>query len=402
MSGGMSKQRLGRLHDVLSRHVERGRAPGVVTLLARKGEVFLDTIGTKSLGGTGEMRRDTIFRISSMTKPVIAAATMILVEECVLRLDDPVDELLPELADRSVLRRPDAPITDTVSARRPITLRDLLTFRCGLGLLFSPHREFPVNQAIRELGVLGFGAPDPAAPNSPDEWLKRIATLPLICQPGERWLYNTGSEILGVLLSRASGLPLEDFLRQRIFEPLGMWDTGFSVPAEKLDRLADAYRVEADGGELVLSDGAADSRWKSPPMFPSGGGGLVSTVDDYFAFGRMMLNKGRNGSDRLLSRLSVEVMTTDQLTPEQKAAGGLGPGYWDHRGWGFGVGITTGRDDVSAVPGRFGWDGGLGTSWYSDPAEDLVGILMTQRMEFPLSSPVYRDFWTSAYHAIDD
>jgi CubicO group peptidase (beta-lactamase class C family) len=221
-------------------------------------------------------------------------------------------------------------------------------------------------------------------------------------QPGERWMYNTGSYVLGVLIARASGQPLETFFRERIFEPLGMRDTGFCVPAAELHRFAASYWPNTETGVLELHDGIDDSQWSRPPAFPDPAAGLVSTVDDYLAFGQMMLNKGTYGGERILSRLSVEAMTTDQLTPEQKAVSGFFPGYWDGRGWGFGVAIVTRRDGVAAVPGRYGWDGGYGTSWSSDPREDMVAILMTQRAGFPLFSGVHLDFWTSAYQAIDD
>ncbi|EFL23320.1 beta-lactamase [Streptomyces himastatinicus ATCC 53653] len=399
--GGFSTARLGRMHDVMARHVDRGEAPGLITALSRRGETHVDVIGTKAVGGEDPMRRDTIFRIASMTKPVVAVAAMILVEECVLRLDDPVDRLLPELADRRVLRRIDGPLEDTVPAVRPITVRDLLTFRLGLGMLMGPQ-DAPMARAVQELGV-GPGMPDPAAAPDPDEWMRRLGTLPLMHQPGEKWLYHTGSQVLGVALARATGRPLEDFLRERIFAPLGMADTGFHVPPEKLGRLATSYLADPETGKPERYDGVEDSRWAAPPAFPDGGGGLVSTMDDFLAFGRMMLDRGRyDGGGRILSRPSVELMTTDQLTPAQKAVSGLLPGAWDNLGWGFGVSVVTGRDGVAAVPGRFGWDGGLGTSWASDPAEQMVAVLLTQRAQFPQFSPVYLDFWTLAYQAIDD
>ena len=396
-AGGFSADRLRRMHDVMAGHVERGQVPGLVSVLSRHDEVHVDVIGMKAVGGTDPMRRDTIFRITSMTKPVTAAAAMVLVEECKLRLDEPVDRLLPELAGRTVLTRIDAPIDETVPAHRPITLRDLLTFRLGLGMLFGPPDVYPIQKAIADLEIPGFGPPQQATPHGPDEWMRRLATLPLMYQPGERWLYNTGSSVLGVLIARAAGQPFETFLRERIFDPLGMKDTGFSVPPAQLDRLAPAYWMD-----LEPHDGVHDSQWSRPPAFPDGAAGLVSTVDDYLAFGRMLLNGGRHGRERILSRLSVETMTTDHLTPEQKAVSAFFPGQWDSRGFGFGVSMITRRDSVWAVPGRFGWDGGYGTAWASDPREDMVGILMTQRAAFPLFSPVYLDFWTSAYQAIDD
>ena len=222
-------------------------------------------------------------------------------------------------------------------------------------------------------------------------------------QPGERWMYNTGSDVLGVLIARASGQPFETFLRERLFEPLGMKDTGFYVPATKLDRLATSYWTNPETGAFELYDAAEAGQWSRPPAFPSGGGGLVSTVDDYLAFGRMMLNRGKHGSERVLSRPSVETMTTDQLTQGQKAVSGLVPYYFDSHGWGFGLSVVTRREELAGSIGRFGWDGGLGTSWYSDPREDMVGILMTQRAwTSPTPPGVCRDFWTLAYQAIDD
>jgi CubicO group peptidase (beta-lactamase class C family) len=401
-NGGFSRDRLTRMHDVLAGHVESGAVPGVVTLIWRRGEVQVDTIGAMSVGGE-PMRPDTIFRITSMTKPVTAVAAMILVEECKLRLDEPVDLLLPELADRRVLRRLDGPVDDTVPADRPLTLRDLLTFRMGFGLVMGAADDYPILRAVDEAGVRAVGPPDPPIALEPDEWIRRLGTLPLMRQPGSTWMYNTGSCVLGVLVARASGQPFDEFLRERIFEPLGMCDTGFHVPEDKLDRLATAYAPEpGPDGRLRVIDGVEDSRWATPPAFPDGAAGLVSTIDDYVLFGEMMLRHGRCGSERILSRPSIEAMTTDQLTPAQKDGAGFLPGYWDNRGWGFGMAVVTGRDDLSSVPGRFGWDGGYGTSWFSDPAEEMVGILMTQRAGFPLLNPVYLDFWTSTYQAIDD
>jgi CubicO group peptidase (beta-lactamase class C family) len=397
-AGGFSKARLSRMHDIMAGHVERGGVPGLVTLISRRGEVHVDAIGTMATSGGEPMRRDTIFRIASMTKPITAAAAMILVEECKLRLDDPVDALLPELSSRKVLKRLEGPLDDTVPAKRPITLRDLLTFRLGMGLLLAPPGQYPMQAAIEEAGL----SPGPNAPPfTPDAYMKRVGSLPLIHQPGEAWLYHTGSDILGVLIARAAGQPLSAFLRERIFEPLGMRDTGFWTAPEELNRLPPVYVGNPATGELTMCDDPADEQWARPPVFESGGGGLLSTVDDYLSFCQMMLNKGRHGRERILSRLSVELMTTDHLTPEQKA--GAHVLFPDCMGWGFGVGVAVRRDHLWLVPGRFGWDGGRGTSAYSDPKEEMVGILMTQRlMDSPELPPVFLDFWTSAYQAIDD
>ncbi len=401
-SGGLSKVRLDRMYEVMARYVESGEVPGLITLISRRGEVQIGAIGMKSAGGSDPVQRDTIFRISSLTKPITAAAAMILVEECKLRLDETVDRWLPELADRRVIKRINGPLDDTVPAKRPITVRDLLTFRMGFGLMMAPPIAYPVLKAAVDLQI-GMGPPNPSAMPAPDEWLRRLGTLPLMYQPGEKWMYNTGSDVLGVLITRVSGRPFEAFLQERLFEPLGMKDTGFYVPAAKIERLATSYWTNAKTGEWEVYDEAADGQWSRPPAFPSGAAGLVSTVDDYLAFGQMMLHKGKHGGRRILSRPSVEIMVTDQLTPEQKAVSGLVPGYFDNHGWGFGVSVVTRRDDVSGPVGKFGWDGGLGTSWYSDPREDLTGILMTQQAWTSPNPPdICLDFWTSAYQAIDD
>lgn len=399
---GLSSVRLDRMRATLARHVERGDPPGLVALVSRRGETHVQTLGVTAIGSSEPLRRDTIFRISSMTKPVTAAAAMLLVEECKLRLDEPVDHLLPELADRQVLQRLDAPLDETVPARRPITLRDLLTFRMGFGLVMAEPDAYPITRAMSEL-QLGQGMPSPTTPPPPDEWIRRLGTLPLLHQPGEQWMYNTGSDVLSVLIARASGQPLAEFLRERIFEPLGMRDTGFSVPADKLDRFTDSYFTNPVTGVVEVYDAARGGQWSSPPAFPSGAGGLVSTIDDYLAFGQMLLNKGQHGAGRLLSRPAVELMTSDQLTAEQKARSGLVEGFFESHGWGFGVSVVTRRDDLAGSVGAFGWDGGMGTRWISDPAEDLVVILMTARAWIsPIPPAVFADCWTSAYQAIDD
>jgi CubicO group peptidase (beta-lactamase class C family) len=399
-TGGLSETRLRRMHDVMAGHVERGALPGAVTVVSRHGEVHVDVLGTMAMDDDTPMRRDTIFRIASMTKPIAAVAALILVEECRLRLDEPLDAVLPELADRRVLTALDGPLDDTVPARRPITLRDLLTFRMGFGMLLGAPDDYPILAASIERGIES-GPPDPQRMPTADEYMRALGELPLMCQPGERWLYNTPSDVLGVLISRVTGQSLEAFLRERVFEPLGMVDTAFSVPEDKLDRLATGYVVNGAGG-LDLFDKPEGGRWAAPPRFESAAGGLVGTADDYLAFGTMLLRLGRYGTERILSRPTVQAMITDQLTPAQKAVSGFVPGYFDNLGWGFGVSVVTGRNDVHASPGRFGWDGGFGTTWASDPKEDLVAILLTQRSQFPLMNPVYLDFWTSVYQTIDD
>ena len=397
-TAAFSKTRLVRLHEALSDHVRTGGVPGIVALVSRRGETHVETLGRQSLEADVSMRRDTIFRIASMTKPITAAAAMILVEQCRLRLDDPVDDLLPELADRRVLKRLEGPVEDTVPAKRSITLRDLLTFTFGFGAVMVLPARHPIQKAMEEAGV----APGPSQPDfSAEEFMKRLSSLPLVHQPGERWLYHTGSDVLGVLIARASGQSLGTFLQDQLFGPLGMRDTGFHVPADKLDRLASAYMTDpADRTKLTFFDDARNSRWSRPPSFEAGGSGLVSTADDYLAFHRMLLHGGRHGGERILSRPAVELMMSDQLTAGQRQGAELF--FGDGASWGLGGAVVTRRTDLWATPGRYGWDGGYGTSAHVDPAEGLVGVLLTTRMMESLVPRVFRDFWTAAYQAIND
>jgi CubicO group peptidase (beta-lactamase class C family) len=387
------------MHEVLAGHVERAGVPGLVALVHRRDSLHVEVIGRMSIGGP-PIQRDTIFRISSMTKPITAVATMILVEECRLRLDDPVDGFLPELAHRQVLKRVDGPVDETEPAHRPITVRDLLTFRMGFGYLFAMN-EYPIHRAAAELGF-GPGAPRPSADPAADELMRRLGTLPLIYQPGTSWLYNTSAEVLSVLVARASRQPFDVFLEERLFEPLGMKDTGFSVPAAKLDRLATSYMVDPQTRALAVYDPADGGDWSRPPVFPNGAGGLVSTADDYLSFARMLTDGGRHGNVRILSRPSVELMTTDQLTPDQKARSGFGPESFADHGWGFCLQIATRRTQLASV-GTYGWSGGMGTLWESDPHQEMITILMTQKgWESAAPAGLFVDFNTSAYAAIDD
>jgi CubicO group peptidase (beta-lactamase class C family) len=346
------------------------------------------------------MRRDTIFRLASMTKPITAVAAMILVEECKLRLDDPVDRWLPELKDRRVLRTVESPLDDTVPAKRRITVRDLLTFRSGYGEVGFLSPTCPLQQAMVQSRLPLSTWP---VVGTPDDFMTRLGRLPLAHQPGERWLYHMGCEILGVLIARVSGQSLATFLRERVFEPLDMKDTGFYVPEAKLDRLPACYGRDYSTGEIVALHEARGGHFAQPPEFESGGGGLVSTADDMLTFGKMMLGHGAYGRERILSRPSIELMTMDHLTPEQKAASPFFEHFWNDHGWGLGMGVVTARNDLAGVPGRFGWDGAFGTSWHVDPKEQLVGVLMTQRRPDVLGiADFVLDFWTAAYQLIDD
>lgn len=396
MAQGFTKDGLARLDSVMAGFAERGEVPGMAWLVARRGDVHVGVAGSDGAGGT-PVTADTIFRISSTTKPIAAVATLTLVEECRLRLDDPVDGLLPELADRQVLARIDAPVDETVPAQRPITLRDLLTFRMGLGMDFTDFGPYPIHEAIGALG-LGAGPPAPAVPPPPDEWIRRLGTVPLMYQPGERWLYHTGADVLGVLVARATGQPFEDVLAERVFEPLGMADTGFFVPSDKIDRFGACFGA----GFLAGDDGVydpADGQWASPPAFPGGGAGLVSTVGDLHRFGEALLAGGTHDGVRLLGRTSVAAMTTNQLTAEQLAT--CSPSPDGSVGWGFGVGVELRNIGPARPPGTYGWDGGLGSSWANDPSEGLVGVLLTnQAWASPVPPPAFTDFWTCVYAAL--
>ncbi len=373
-----------KVRDAMAAHIAQGHLPGAAWLVGRRGEVHTDAIGERRVGGPEPMTRDTIVRIASMTKPMVAAVAMMLVEDGTLSLDAPVERWLPELADRRVLRRLDGPLDDTVAAKRAITVRDLLTFRMGFGIIWG--HPTAIVRAASALHLGAFGPPRVQEPPAPDEWMRRFATLPLMNHPGEQWRYNTSAEVLGVLLARASARSLDVLLRERLFAPLGMQDTGFCATPGQVKRLATSYFANPETGVLELYDEAEGGAFTRPPPFPSGGAGLVSTLDDCHAFVRMMCGEGG-----LLSRASIEAMTTDQIKPAEKPADALAPGFWSSFSWGFGCAVVKRR----APDGPFGcgWDGGLGTAMWWDAATSEVAILLTQRSAYPATNPVYLDFW---------
>jgi CubicO group peptidase (beta-lactamase class C family) len=384
-----------QLVTILRRHINLGYTPGALAVVARRDAIELAAVGEQSRDSTAApVRTDSIFRISSMTKPLTAAAAMMLVDEKRLRLQDPIYRWLPELANRRVLRAIGAELDDTVRAHRAITVEDLLTLRCGLGSLLAAPGTYPIQRRIDELQLLGFGPPDPAYPLTPDEWLKRLGTLPLMAQPGEQWLYNTGACILGVLLARVTGLSLPQLLSRLLFEPLGMKDTGFFVPASQLSRLVSAYRLEA--GHIVLYDDPAASAWKTAPVFPDGAAGLVSTADDYLAFSRFLLARGRVIGRTLLSEAAVDAMTQDQLTAAQRAAGApiLGAG----RGWGLGMAVVAQTTAAGLPAGAFGWNGGLGSSWVADRRSGSTVLLFTETtFSSPAPPAVHQEIWRAVF-----
>jgi CubicO group peptidase (beta-lactamase class C family) len=388
------KLRAGRAIEILERHIESGYLSGAVALIGRGPHAEVVVVGEQSFETPRLMQRDNLFRITSMTNPITAAVTLMLVEDGSLRLGDRIDRWLPELAHPHVLRTINGPLDDTVAAIRPITVEDLLTFRCGLGAVLNDTEDYPVQRQIAQLKLPGFGPPDPSSPIGPREWLRRLGTLPLMSQPGETWMYNTGSCILGVLIARVARRPLPSVLEERIFGPLGMKDTGFLVPAAKRDRFVSAYRLEA--GHAQLYDTPATSPWMSAPAFADAAAGLVSTADDYFAFSNFLLSRGRPRDHSLLSRELVADMTRDHLTAAQRAA--AAPLLGNRRGWGFGMAVVTEITPQGIPPGAYGWNGGFGTSWVADPASMTSAILLTQTLFSSAMPPaVHQEFWAAVF-----
>jgi CubicO group peptidase (beta-lactamase class C family) len=375
------------LNDILETHVSNGSVPGAVGLVARGDRTEAAAVGSVSVGGV-PMARDSIFRIASITKPITAASVMMLVEDGRIALDDPVDRWLPELAKPAVVRTPASAVDDVVPATRPITVFDLLTSRAGYGFASdftrpAVQRLFPVQKDGRE--VQSFPAPD--------VWMAELSEVPLLYQPGEAWLYDTCSALQGVLIARVSGQPLPEFMAERVFKPLGMADSGFEVPAAKRARFTSYYRTGPDGG-LELADGP-DGQWSTLPAFPLGSGGLAATVDDWLAFGHMLLAGGTSASGRrLLSADSVRLMTSDHTTPDQREIGKL---FLEGQGWGFGGSVDIATIDPWNVPGRYGWVGGTGTSAHITPSSGTVAILFAQvAADSPTPPEWMRDFWRYA------
>jgi CubicO group peptidase (beta-lactamase class C family) len=392
VGAGLTSAGRERLHEVAEQYVGDGRdpgrfqVPGLVGLVACGDDVHVEALGSMAIGGE-PVRRDTIFRIASDTKPMTAAATLALIAEGRLELDEPVDRLLPELARPQVLRRMDGPLDDTVPAQRAITVRDLLTFTFGFGVvveMFFAPEPWPVVAAAAELHVETLGLPDRDAQPEPDTWMAGLGSLPLLAQPGERWFYNTSASVLGVLAARAAGQPFGEVLRTRIFEPLGMPDTGLWTT--QTSRLVTAYRPVEDG--LQVWD-EPDGSWAKPPAFGDGAADLVSTADDMLAFSRMLLG---GGSPVLPAELARQ-MTTGQLTAEQRAKGGLGPDFFKDMSWGYGMAVQN--------DGSYGWAGGFGSTWLMDPNHDLTVVMLTQRIfDGPEPGPLHTEFQAAAYAAL--
>lgn len=390
VESGISQARLQRVTEVVDRYVADGSLAGVVTIIQRKGQVaYVSARGYQDLATRTPMRRDTIFALASMTKPITAVATMMLVEEGKLRLDDPVDRFLPELANRKILNDPTGPLTDVRRSPRPITVRDLLTYRMGIGVIgyAGLPEDSPIGKAYAATSASGMTA---------DEYMGRLGAMPLVYAPGDRFMYNTPSMVLGVLVARVSGMPFDQFVETRIFRPLGMKDTAFFVPADKRGRLATVYAMGPQG-KLVPANRQAPG---APPVFPNAAGGLYSTADDYLRFARMLLGKGQTDGVRILSRPSVDLMTRDYLTAEAPQSFFISKGFWSDTGFGMGLQVQTRQSGLGPSPGSYWWQGATGVAWTVDPKEALIYVRLIQRLGPP---PLFfGDFNTALYEAIDD
>ncbi len=394
MPGGLTPEGTEALETVLARHVALGSLPGLVALVASRGDVHVAALGHKAFGDEEPIGRDAIFRIASMTKPIAGVAAMLLIEDGAMALGDPVGRWLPELAEPRVLRTLESSLDDTVPAERPITVEDVLSFHLGFGSIMSGG-SYPIQRAESELDLKTLGRPWPPPDLTPDEWIARLGRLPLLDQPGARWRYNTGATVAGVLIERAARAPLADVLRERVFQPLGMADTGFFVPADKMGRFTTFYALGADG-ELHVVD-RPNGWWSAPPKLPNAAASLVSTVDDLWAFAAML---AADGGD-LLSAESVRLMMRDRMTAGERAENRVFVG--DHGGWGLMMTVppAAGSAGSADIPGGYGWDGGSGTAWRTDTAAGLTGILLTQRqVTSPEPTEIATDFWTAAYAAI--
>jgi CubicO group peptidase (beta-lactamase class C family) len=371
---GFSSEKLAAIAPMLQNVVDAGDLSGFVTLLFRKGEIAqVNTLGQRDIATKAPMTRDTLFRIASMTKPVTSVAALMLMEEGKLRLDDPVTKWAPELADLRVLKKADGPLDDTYLAPRAITIEDLFTHRAGLSYGFSATG--PIAKAYDK--ALG----DPLNNNTPpDAWMKALGTLPLLYAPGERLHYSVATDVLGFIVGRVENKSFREVLMERLFGPLGMPDTDFYIPKEKRGRLATVYRQDQQTGAL---NPLPFTMHDTPPAFCGGGGGLISTADDYLKFARMMMNKGEFEGRRYLKAETVALMCTNRLTPEQRAIPLLGAiPMWDGMGFGLGVSIIDHPEKLGflgmGAKGAFGWPGAFGTWWQADPANDLIALYLIQ------------------------
>ena len=397
-SAGMCSTRLGRLGDWMRRYVDQGKLPGMLTMVARNGDVvFLETYGWRDVEAQLPVEADTIFRIYSMTKPVTSVAAMMLYEEGRFQLDAPISDFLPEFAEMAVYVSGTGDDMVTEPARAPITIRQLLTHTSGLTYGFID--DTPIG-ALYKKNRVDFAR----VGGTIAEVAERLGRLPLISHPGEAWNYSVSTDVLGRLVEVVSGAPFDRFLQDRIFDPLGMADTGFHVPADKLARFAALYYRGVDGAlrRTATKDG---SRFAEPATAYSGGGGLVSTVGDYFRFAEMVRRKGVLDGARLLGRKTVEYMTANHMPGDLAAMGQPTFSETSYAGIGFGLGfsvmIDPAKAEVIGSPGEYAWGGMASTAFWIDPVEHLTVILMTQ-LRPSRTYPLRRELRILTYQALID
>jgi CubicO group peptidase (beta-lactamase class C family) len=371
--GGFVAAGLAQIPPALQAVVDAGDLSGFVTLIWRKGEIAqVNTVGRRDIAGDLPMTRDTLFRIASMTKPVTTVAALMLMEEGKLKLDDPVTKWLPEFSNMVVLKDAQGPLEDSYPAPRDITVEDLMTHRSGLAYGFTSMG--PIAHAHE--AALG---PPLGTPLTPDQWLKALGGLPLSYPPGERFHYSHSTEVLGFLVARIEGKPLGQVLKERIFARLGMDDTDFWAPPSKRARLAKLYRMNPDTEKLEDVSFPLES---AQPVFEAGGGGLISTADDYLKFARMLLGKGEVDGVRLLKTETVEMMAQSRLTEAQRAIPFMGMPFWMSQTFGLGLSVVQNAEMHAWMgagsAGSYGWPGAFGTWWQADPAEELIAIYLIQ------------------------
>jgi CubicO group peptidase (beta-lactamase class C family) len=364
---------LARIPGALQGVVDSGDLSGFVTLIWRKGEIVqLNTLGHRDVAAGKPMTRDTMFRIASMTKPITSVALLMLMEEGKVGLDDPITRWMPEFKNMKVLKSATGPLDEVYDAPRDITVDDLMTHRSGLAYGFTSVG--PIAHAYQA----ALGSPL-AVPLTPDQWLAKLGELPLSYPPGQQFHYSHATDVLGFLVGRIAGVPFEDFLQQRIFGPLGMVDTDFWCPPEKRERMAHLYKINPTTDALQDVSFPQDDK---PPVFSAGGGGLISTLDDYLTFARLMLNKGELNGVRLIKPETFDLMVANRLTPAQREVPFMGIPFWMGQGFGLGVSVITDPEKQAWMgagsEGSFGWPGAFGTWWQADPEEDMVMIYLIQ------------------------
>ena len=370
---GFDPEALAKGPEALKGVIDAGDLSGAVTLIWRKGQIAqVSMYGQRNVEADKPMTRDTLFRIASMTKPITSVAALMLMEEGKFKLSDPISKWAPEFANMKVLKVATGPVEDVYDSPREITFDDIFTHRAGLAYGFTSIG--PIAHAHQK--ALG----DVLSINTgPDAWMAALASLPLSYPPGERFHYSHATDVLGFLVGRIAGMPFRDFLMQRIFGPLGMSDTDFYVPPEKRDRAAVVYRFD---DKLEGLEPVPFPQYDTAPAFCGGGGGLISTVDDYLKFARLLLNDGELDGVRLLKAQTVKLMRTNRLTDEQRAIPFMGIPFWMGQGFGLGLSVITDPEKQAWMgagsEGSFGWPGAFGTWWQADPREDMVMLYMIQ------------------------